>query len=442
MVTTRFKSVAVACCRRNGRLHEHKKLPDENSYKLFRQIISDFSDSPIKAAPDGQITFASVNLTGDERALLKKCGGLPLAIIVVSGLVASKLRSGTTSKTLDEHLQEVNKALSGGLGTHLSTEGVKTILNQCYNDLPADLKTCLLYLSMFPKGIFISRKRLIRRWIAEGFIIEKHGRTVEEIAEDYFSELINRNLIRAVNNSSNGKVKNYQIHDMVLEYIVAKSSDENFITVVGGHWQTPFPSYKVRRLSVHRSAREEKRMVERMKLSHVRSLMVFESFAAMHSCLSKFQILQVLDLESCRDLSFQQLKKICKMHQLKYLSLRHTDIAVIPPEIDRLEYLEVLDIRDTEVGELPPSIEKLNRMTHLLTGNKSKRKALMLRKEITKMTALETLSGVGICGSSTSGMVESTKGAAGVRTTATSLLKVSRRGTSKEVLQALRSSPT
>uniref|UniRef100_A0A453LF31 Uncharacterized protein n=1 Tax=Aegilops tauschii subsp. strangulata TaxID=200361 RepID=A0A453LF31_AEGTS len=244
MVTTRFKSVAVACCRRNGRLHEHKKLPDENSYKLFRQIISDFSDSPIKAAPDGQITFASVNLTGDERALLKKCGGLPLAIIVVSGLVASKLRSGTTSKTLDEHLQEVNKALSGGLGTHLSTEGVKTILNQCYNDLPADLKTCLLYLSMFPKGIFISRKRLIRRWIAEGFIIEKHGRTVEEVAEDYFSELINRNLIRAVNNSSNGKVKNYQIHDMVLEYIVAKSSDENFITVVGGHWQTPFPSYK------------------------------------------------------------------------------------------------------------------------------------------------------------------------------------------------------
>ena len=89
----------------------------------------------------------------------------------------------------------------------------------------------------------------VRRWIAEGFIAEKHGKNVEEVAADCFNELISRNLVCAVNNSSNGKVKSCQIHDMVLEYIVAKSSDENFITIVGGHWQTPFPTYKVRRLS-------------------------------------------------------------------------------------------------------------------------------------------------------------------------------------------------
>jgi hypothetical protein len=280
----------------------------------------------------------------------------------------------------------------------VNTEVVR-IINHCYKNLPPDLKTCLLYLSTFPKGRNISRKCLIRRWIAEGFVTDKHGQTAEEVAEDNFNELIGRNLIRPINNSSNGKVKSCQIHDMVLEYIVSKSGEENFITVIGSHWQTPFPSYKVRRLSVHKSDRQETELVERMKLSHVRSLTVLESFKALHSNMLKFQILQVLDLEGCKDLSSNQLKKICNMHQMKYLSLRGTDIHKIPKKIGKLEYLEVLDIRDTNVTNLPPSVERLQRMAHLLAGNKTKRRALRLTEGITKMTTIQTLSGIEISGS-------------------------------------------
>ncbi|XP_062183065.1 disease resistance protein Pik-2-like [Phragmites australis] len=381
VVTTRFKSVSEACRRYNGHVYEHKPLHEDNSYKLFRQIISSAPNDP----------------TDGARVVLKKCGGLPLAIIVVAGLVASKLKSDTDPE-VERHLAEVGKDLSEELGNNLTTEGVTHILNHCYKHLPADLKTCLLYMSMFPKGCWISRKRLIRRWIAEGFINEKDGKPIEEVAEGCFNELVGRNLIRAVNNSSNGKVKSCQIHDMVLEYIVAKSSDENFITVVGGHWQTPFPTYKVRRLSIHKSDAKEKEMVERMKLSHVRSLTALGSFKALHSTLLKFQILQVLDLEDCKDLSFNHLKKICKMHQLKYLSLRRTDIENVPSKIGRMEYLQVLDIRETKVRKLPASVERLQRIVHLLAGDKSKRIALMLTEGITKMTALQTLSGVEIIG--------------------------------------------
>ncbi|PVH34486.1 hypothetical protein PAHAL_8G230500 [Panicum hallii] len=440
MVTTRFKSVAEACRRQQGDVYELKPLHDDNSYKLFRQIISSAPTDP----------------TNGTRALLKKCGGLPLAIILVAGLVASKLRlesnkirvedhhlsqedkdvggklkkskdqegkdfserldkalvveeleknspqeGNDISKKLENFLDQVSNDLGEELKKNLSTEGVSHIVHHCYYQLPAELKTCMLYLSMFPKGCLISRKRLIRRWIAEGFIAEKHGKMIEEIAEDCFNELISRNLTRAVNSSSNGKVKSCQVHDMVLEYIVVKSSDENFITVVGGHWHTPFPTYKVRRLSVQKSDRQEKETIERMKLSHVRSLTALGSFKAIHSTLSKFQILQVLDLESCKDLSLMnQLEKICDMHQLKYLSLRKTDIKRVPKEIGRLEYLQVLDIRDTKISQLPPSVEKLQHMVHLLAGSKSKRMGLTLTEGITKMMALQTLSGVEIRGSS------------------------------------------
>ena len=84
VATTRFRSVAAACCRRNGHMYEQHPLTEENSYKLFRQIICTASDEPTDAA----------------KVLLQKCGGLPLAIIVVAGLVAGKLRSGPSSLTL------------------------------------------------------------------------------------------------------------------------------------------------------------------------------------------------------------------------------------------------------------------------------------------------------------------------------------------------------
>ena len=140
--------------------------------------------------------------------------------------------------------------------------------------------------------------------------------------------------------------------------------------MVGGHWQAPFPSYKVRRLSVQKSNGKEKERIEKMKLSHVRSLTALGSLRVLHSTLHKFQILQVLDLEGCKDLSFKQLKKICKMHQLKYLSMRQTDVKEISSKICRLESLEVLDIRETSITRLPDSVDKLQKMEHLLAGNK------------------------------------------------------------------------
>ncbi|EEC74490.1 hypothetical protein OsI_09959 [Oryza sativa Indica Group] len=230
VVTTRFNSVAEACRRQQGHVHKLKQLDPESSYNLFLQMISANDLCPIRPI--------------NARIIMKTCGGLPLAIVVVAGLIASKMKS-KIDLTLDQHLVDVDEALSAELGSNLTTEGVTQIINHCYKNLPPDLKTCLLYLSTFPKGRSISRKHLIRRWIAEGFITEEHGKTAEEVAEDSLNELIGRNLIKPINNSSNGKVKSCQIHDMVLQYIVSKSSDENFITVIGGHWQTPFPSYKV-----------------------------------------------------------------------------------------------------------------------------------------------------------------------------------------------------
>lgn len=81
---------------------------------------------------------------------------------------------------------------------------------------------------------------------------------------------------------------------------------------------------------------------------------------------SRLRLLRVLDLEGCKDFKKRHLKNICRIHQLRYLNLRGTNVARLPKQIDRLEYLETLDIRGTKVQVLGVVLPALK---HLLAGN-------------------------------------------------------------------------
>ncbi|KAM0904732.1 hypothetical protein ACQ4PT_017823 [Festuca glaucescens] len=378
IVTTRFQAVASACIRdKRDRVHKVVVLSGDKPRELFKDE-SEISEENFK--------------NNIPPRLWEICGGLPLAIVIMAGHAACNP---------DRQLKEWEKVCTSLLpdsAKGLSQEGVTKILNHCYNDMPGEIKTCSLYLCIFPKGCKISKKRLTRRWMAEGFIGEKDGLSVEDVAETYFNHLIRRKIIRAVEHSGNGKVKSYQVHDMVLEYIVSKASEENFVTVVGGPWIMAPPSNKVRRLSVQGGDSKHQKIMESMNFSHVRSLTLFGSLTQLPSNSLKFGIVQVLDLEGCKDLKNQHAKEICKMLLLKYLSLRRTEIEKIPKEIGKLQYLETIDIRETNVTELPNNICQLDRMVNLLGGNKKTRKALKLPQDMKKetMKLLRILSGIEI----------------------------------------------
>uniref|UniRef100_A0A8R7V8K5 Disease resistance protein RPM1 n=1 Tax=Triticum urartu TaxID=4572 RepID=A0A8R7V8K5_TRIUA len=388
IVTTRFH--AVATTRREGDIRKVKGLADKESEELFRQAFHESKGSKDVTSPD---------------KVWKMCGGLPLAIVTMAGHVACNPR-----RTQDEWLDlccspfsESGKDHGKDGGKEITQEEVGRIVSHCYNDMPAEIKTCSLYLSIFPKGQKISRKRLTRRWIAESFVCEKQGLSVEDVAETYFNHLIRRKIIRPVEHSSNGKVKKFIVHDMVLEHIVAKASEENFITVVGGNWLMQPPSTKVRRLSLQGGDSKHAKDAEKMNLSHVRSVTMFGSLNQMSSHSFKFGIVQVLDLEGCTGLKGHHTEEICKMVLLKYLSLRRTDTKKLPKTIGKLENLETLDIRETNVVELPKTVCQLERLVNILGGDKRTRKALKIPEELSKkkkMKSLRILSGIEITGGS------------------------------------------
>ncbi|XP_028070541.1 disease resistance protein RPM1-like [Camellia sinensis] len=103
-------------------------------------------------------------LEGLSRAILKRCEGLPLAIVAISGLLSTKDKSNV------DEWDKINRSLGAELGGNDKFLRMKKILSLSYLDLPYYLKFCFLYLSVFPEDYLIEQGRLIRLWVAEGFV--------------------------------------------------------------------------------------------------------------------------------------------------------------------------------------------------------------------------------------------------------------------------------
>ncbi|KAL0421970.1 UNVERIFIED_CONTAM: Disease resistance protein RPP13 [Sesamum latifolium] len=99
---------------------------------------------------------------------------------------------------LQQYQKRVGK-LSDSLGTYVNDERqkrVERIILPSYNELAYELRDCFLYMGMFPEDFEIPAWRLIRMWIAEGFVTRKAGgKSLEEIGNEKVEDLIRRNLV-------------------------------------------------------------------------------------------------------------------------------------------------------------------------------------------------------------------------------------------------------
>ncbi|KAF7112144.1 hypothetical protein CFC21_112082 [Triticum aestivum] len=235
ITTTRITRVSEACCPSSDDIiHKTKSLNSVDSRKLFdKRIFPQGSECPNE-------------LEQVSREILKKCGGVPLAIITMASLLASNDQHTKPKYQWDNILSSIGHGLAEGG----SAKDMKRVLSFSYYDLPSHLKTCLLYLSIFPEDCEINRDRLIWRWIAESFIQggEQEVRLFE-LGERYFSELINRNLIQLVDVDFEGRARTCRLHDMVLDLICSLSSEENFVTILDSKQGKNSSDSIVRRLS-------------------------------------------------------------------------------------------------------------------------------------------------------------------------------------------------
>ncbi|XP_073367304.1 disease resistance protein RGA5 [Aegilops tauschii subsp. strangulata] len=341
ITTTRIVTVSEACCSSRDDVYRMKPLSDDVSRTLFCKIV--FSQD--KGCPQ--------ELVQVSKDILKKCGGIPLAIITIASLLANNHQI----KPKEQWYALLN-SIGHGLTEDRSLEQMKKILLYSYYDLPSYLKPCLLYLSIFPEDYKIMKIKLIWRWISEGFVYsEKQETDLYELGKKYFNELVNRSMIQPIGIDDGEDKQACRVHDMVLDILCSLSTEENFVTILDGTGRKmPNLESKVRRLSIQNSQID----VDITRMTQMRSLTVFiNNVVGKVSDISSFQVLRVLDLEGC-DIS--DIGYVRNLVHLRYLGLRSTHVEDLPTEIKKLQFLLTLDLRGTKIKVLPSSVVQLRRL--------------------------------------------------------------------------------
>uniref|UniRef100_A0A453DIT9 Uncharacterized protein n=1 Tax=Aegilops tauschii subsp. strangulata TaxID=200361 RepID=A0A453DIT9_AEGTS len=216
ITTTRVLYVSLQA----GGVYRLKPLSVVDSRKLFYQRIYEMENK----SPPNQLVEVS------ER-ILKRCGGVPLAILAIGSLLSSE--KGTTHT--HEYWSKVYKSISLGLdNNHDDVKNMRRILSVSYSGLPPHLKTCLLHIGLYPEDYEIETEQQIRKWVGEGFVKKEQGKSLYEVGGNYLDELINKSLVQPVKFENANKMCSCRIHDMVRDLIISLSNEENFLTTIGG----------------------------------------------------------------------------------------------------------------------------------------------------------------------------------------------------------------
>ncbi|THG08455.1 hypothetical protein TEA_011144 [Camellia sinensis var. sinensis] len=344
LLTTRIGNVASTSCRKpHGYIYEMKALSPKESWTLFCKKTFQEKDCP-------------PYLIEISKSTLRRCEGLPLAIVVISGVLASK----------DQGRVDEWELVNRSLGAEVEGSDMKKILLLSYNDLPYYLKSCLLYLCSFPEDHLIDWMSSIRMWIAEAFVEVEGGKTLEEVAEAYLYELLNRSLIQVAMRREDRRIQKCCIHDLLREIILSKSKHQNFLTIAREGSVRCLEN--ARRLSIHNTLPDIP--LEGKCFSQLRSLLMFgvdEPISESSMPLLFNGGLRLLKVLHLRNASLERFPgNVDKLFHLKYLSLRGTQVKVLPNSIGLLWNLETLDLKNTYVKELPVEILRLQKLRHLL----------------------------------------------------------------------------
>ncbi|XP_074332805.1 disease resistance protein RPP13-like [Apium graveolens] len=378
IITTRNKKVAQ---RVDDKCFVHKLrfLNENESWQLFCK----------RAKPTS-------NLEKIGKEMVDKCRGLPLAIVVLSGLLLHKKSYEAWSKVKDR--------IWGQL-TDNSVE-IQEILSLSYADLSFQMRQCFLYLARFPEDQTFEVHNLKLLWIAEEFISqadEKDGVVMEDVADKYLNELINRNLIQISTLLWNGQVLECRVHDLVRDLAIQKATEHKLLGIFDSSKQHP-SSIRLLQQPRHAIYNGIGKYFELLGPSSyvlkLRSLAVINETGRcikvkeIKMMYTRFKYLKVLDLISVNSDGIPA--EIGDLVLLKYLGLMGSHIIskplAIPPTIGKLKRLQTL--HGWSDYQFPKEICELKELRHLIFPYFSKRLAKGSLKIGSHQTKLQTLDSI------------------------------------------------
>ncbi|TVU31132.1 hypothetical protein EJB05_22803 [Eragrostis curvula] len=340
LVTTRLDGVARAMGA--GYLHRIDFLGLQDAWSLLKkQVVATERD---------MIEIETLKHIGFE--ILGRCGGLPLAIKVIGGLLRQR----------DMNIVEWERVLNNPAW---SIGGMPDELNHAiylsYDDLPPHLKQCLVYCSFFP---IRCHDPMVQMWIGEGLVSSSCSDNLEEIGADYIEKLTLRNLMEP-NQELGGQ--HYVMHDVVRSFCLYIARDEVLLaedgeTDIGNR----LGSQEFRVLSIgHKAGSGE---LEWNVLQKQRSLRTLITFCPMKfnpgDSLSRLSSLRTVIIDGA---DFSKLAgNLSQLKHLRYLSITNPETSRLPEDIGKMRFLQHISLFGcVKMARLPRSIVKLKQLRYL-----------------------------------------------------------------------------
>ncbi|MCE3216964.1 hypothetical protein HAX54_009726 [Datura stramonium] len=332
LLTTRHTEVAIYAS--SSVLLKMSLMNSDESWNLFKSKV--FAN---------EIFPPELETIGEQIA--NRCQGLPLTIVVVAGLLRKSKRTKEEWENIAENIKSFVKKDPD--------EQCLRVVALSYNYLPNDLKACLLYFGIFPEDSEISVKRLVRLWIAEGFL--KLEGDLEEKAENHLQDLVDRCLVLVSQKSADGrKIKTCRVHDLVHELCLREAQSQNLLFVrndktkaippVGCQWISIQSRRQTGDDIKHRCLIRTPTDDDNSPLRRIRSIFLFAAPSPSNNSnleLSHLNLIRVLDLSSMYISSFP-LQILCLI-LLRYLSLSTHEHFGIPRGMRKLLNLQTFIIR-------------------------------------------------------------------------------------------------
>ncbi|XP_073014606.1 putative late blight resistance protein homolog R1A-3 [Primulina eburnea] len=346
LLTTRLSDVAVHAGSSNAPFHQMKLLNEDQSWKLLREMIFGQESCPLQLVEIGKKTA-------------RNCRGLPLTIVVVAGLLLSK------EITMQEWWENVSENISStepSIALHCSN-----ILCLSYDRLPLRLKPCFLYISAFSEDSEIQASKLIKLWVAEGFLKPSdQSKCLEDVGERFLEDLVRRSLILVIEKGTDGKIQTIGIHDLLREICIAKAEEEAFLHHVSSIRNDQIETIEDpnRRLNIHCTQnRQEWRILD----SSVRTVLLFRDMywgPILSLCCRRISVLHIPQV------TWPKLaEEISTLVNLRYISFSF-NYASRPDaaSISKLPNLETIIAHNTDLRALqvPYEILEMPKLRHLI----------------------------------------------------------------------------
>ncbi|CAH2038395.1 unnamed protein product, partial [Thlaspi arvense] len=330
------------------------------------------------------------------KEMVAYCGGLPLAVKVLGGLLAKK------------HTFLEWRRVYDNLGTQIvgkssfndnNPNSVYRVLSLSYEDLPMKLKHCFLYLAHFPEDYKIKVKTLFNYWVSEGIITSLYddGSTIQDSGEGYLEELVRRNMVTVEESYLTWRMEHCQMHDMMREVCLSKAKEEKFLEFIKVPTSTfTINAQRPRRLVIH-SGNALDLLGDNKSNKTARSVLVFgveENFWQLPGFQS-LPLLRVLDLSYLQFKGGKLPSSIGELIHLRFLSLHEAGVSHLPSSLRNLKLLLYLNLGVVDLLHLvyvPNVLKEMQELRYLVLPRSMHEKTKLELCDLVKLESLTNFS--------------------------------------------------